>query len=415
MLADHHEQSKRPGALKSKLRIAVLGAGIMGCSVALSLARKGAHVSLIDHASQPFAGASRWNEGKIHLGYLYAADPSLDTARKLIPGGLGFRDTVEDLLGCDISAAVSPHDDIYLVHRRSVVDVNAMSDYFDAVSRLVREQPQADRYLGGRGHVAASRLTAAELSNVTASEHILAGFRVPERSVRTNWLADGYIAAIGSERSIDLILNTSVKSVAASAERWLVVADPRIEGEFDAVVNSLWENRAVVDAASGFASPDETSYRFRASVFLHTERHCSLPNAVIALGPFGDIKNYNAHDLYLSWYPVGLVEHRLGAPVPVDLNAEVRHRIAESTVEALRDYFPDLPAIVRQSSSLTLAGGWVVAHGTGSLADIGSPLHRRDRFGVSRFGSYYSVDTGKYATAPWIAERLAGEIMSRGA
>ena len=37
-------------------------------------------------------------------------------------------------------------------------------------------------------------------------------------------------------------------------------------------------------------------------------------------------------------------------------------------------------------------------------------LHRRDRFGVQRYGHYFSVDTGKYSTAPRLAEALAREI-----
>jgi glycine/D-amino acid oxidase-like deaminating enzyme len=60
-------------------RVAVIGAGIMGGATALFLARRGVEVVLFEAAPAPFAGASRWNEGKIHLGFLYAADPSLRT------------------------------------------------------------------------------------------------------------------------------------------------------------------------------------------------------------------------------------------------------------------------------------------------------------------------------------------------
>lgn len=31
------------------------------------------------------------------------------------------------------------------------------------------------------------------------------------------------------------------------------------------------------------------------------------PSVIIATGPFGDIKNYNKRDFYLSWYPTGLL------------------------------------------------------------------------------------------------------------
>ena len=57
---------------------------------------------MFDKAPLPLRGASRWNEGKIHLGYLYAADPSLETARRVLPGGLAFRRLVESLIGCPL-------------------------------------------------------------------------------------------------------------------------------------------------------------------------------------------------------------------------------------------------------------------------------------------------------------------------
>ena len=33
---------------------------------------------------------------------------------------------------------------------------------------------------------------------------------------------------------------------------------------------------------------------------------------IVAVGPFGDVKNYNGRDFYLSWYPVGLVAEGAG-------------------------------------------------------------------------------------------------------
>jgi len=56
--------------MKKNSRIAVLGAGVMGCSTAIFLARKGFQVSIFDKEKQPFSAASRWNEGKIHLGFI---------------------------------------------------------------------------------------------------------------------------------------------------------------------------------------------------------------------------------------------------------------------------------------------------------------------------------------------------------
>ncbi|MEN3355193.1 MAG: hypothetical protein V7640_3351, partial [Betaproteobacteria bacterium] len=54
-------------------RIAILGGGMLGICTALELARRGRRVTLIEGAADVLQGASRWNEGKVHLGFLYAA------------------------------------------------------------------------------------------------------------------------------------------------------------------------------------------------------------------------------------------------------------------------------------------------------------------------------------------------------
>ena len=78
-------------------RVAVLGAGIMGCCLALNLARSGVGVTLVDQHAAPMQGASRWNEGKIHLGYLYGADSTLGTVRHVLTGGLRFAERARHL------------------------------------------------------------------------------------------------------------------------------------------------------------------------------------------------------------------------------------------------------------------------------------------------------------------------------
>ena len=80
-------------------RVAVLGAGIMGSAVAIELARRGYDATLIDQEPAPMAATSRWNEGKIHLGYLYGGDPTLATARHILPGSLRFAERARELIG----------------------------------------------------------------------------------------------------------------------------------------------------------------------------------------------------------------------------------------------------------------------------------------------------------------------------
>jgi 2-polyprenyl-6-methoxyphenol hydroxylase-like FAD-dependent oxidoreductase len=51
-------------------RIAVLGAGLQGTTIALELARRGCRVDLFDREEQPITRAGFQNEGKLHLGFV---------------------------------------------------------------------------------------------------------------------------------------------------------------------------------------------------------------------------------------------------------------------------------------------------------------------------------------------------------
>jgi hypothetical protein len=104
-------------------------------------------VSIFDMAGQPFTAASRWNEGKIHLGCLYSADPSLSTADHVIPGGLRFRPLIEELVGTSLAPAITSEDDLYLCHRKSVTSASEMKTYMEKVVEHVRSHPDAARYL----------------------------------------------------------------------------------------------------------------------------------------------------------------------------------------------------------------------------------------------------------------------------
>jgi hypothetical protein len=396
--------------------VAVLGAGIMGSAVALFLARCRVRVTLFDAANQPFSGASRWNEGKIHLGYLYVADPSLDTARRLVSGGLAFKALTQELIGCSLDQAITPWDDTYLVHRDSVVGPEATGRYFDAVASLVSSHREASRYLVPVTAARPRRVSQSELKRDYDTAQIVAGFRVPERSVSTRWVADRFIDALAAEPRIEQRMQTTVLEVRRSANapdsRLFVDTHTGTEGPFDYVVNALWEGRLAIDAAFGLPLPTTWSHRFRLSAFLRASHSLDIPSTVIATGPFGDIKNYNGREFYLSWYLAGLVAEGTNVEPPrlPSLEHHERMRIFGEIVNRLGQVVRSVAVLQSCTEELHVEGGWVFAAGHGSLADPRSTLHRRDRIGITRTGSYISVDTGKYSIAPWLAREIAGLI-----
>lgn len=72
------------------MHVGVMGGGLQGCCIALALAERGIAVTLIDKNELLLSRAAVANEGKIHLGYMYAGDPTLSTARMMMRGALAF-------------------------------------------------------------------------------------------------------------------------------------------------------------------------------------------------------------------------------------------------------------------------------------------------------------------------------------
>ena len=400
-----------------RLRIAVLGAGIMGSSTAILLAKRGHQVVLFDSAAAPFSGASRWNEGKIHLGFMYCADPSLDTARKVIPGGLMFRPIIEQMLGCSIEAVTTREDDLFLCHRDSVVSPESMQAYLPQVMQLARQYPNSGRYLTDIVGQSVRRLSARQLSDISGSPDIVAGFRVPERSVSTNWIADKFVDALAAEPRIESCMGTTVTAIRPATSGahdgpWRVESSCGVTGPFDWIVNALWQGRIAVDLTVGIKPITDWSNRYRLALFIRTASRIDVPSAIIATGPFGDVKNYGGRDFYVSWYPLGLMidSPAISPPAPPRLDSDGANRLARTIFEHLESYLPALGRISENIDTVRLEGGWVHAAGSGLLSDPASALHRRSSFGVIRSGTYVSVDTGKYSTAPWLAHQIAGMI-----
>jgi glycine/D-amino acid oxidase-like deaminating enzyme len=388
----------------------------MGASTALYLARRGMRVVVFDEAEVPFSGASRWNEGKIHLGYLYSAAPSLQTARLMLPGGLAFKGLVEDLVGQSIAPATSPEDDIYLIHRDSVVAADVSREYFESIAAMVRAHPDAASYLADGRESSVTTLAPAEVESLADPRVIVAGYRVLERSVSTRWIGDAFVAALEAEPRITLAMRERVTDVMSRSDTgdgaWQVRSTTGDHGPFDVVVNALWHGRPAIDRRVADCADRLQHYRYRVALFVRTSEPVPVPSLLIAVGPYGDVKNYNGRDFYLSWYPVGRLVESEGAEAPVTptLDAAQQQEIAARMFDALSAILPGVSRIRERTEEVSVQGGWVYAQAQGSLDDPGSSLHTRDRLGVKWFGTYASVDTGKYSVAPYLARAIASRI-----
>ena len=88
-------------------------------------------VDLYDENPVPVWRASRINEGKIHLGILFAKDESLRTARTMIEGALSFARTMNRWIDFDSAVALSTPF-YYVVHRDTMVGVERLRHHYAA-------------------------------------------------------------------------------------------------------------------------------------------------------------------------------------------------------------------------------------------------------------------------------------------
>jgi hypothetical protein len=254
------------------------------------------------------------------------------------------------------------------------------------------------------------------LESMVDTRTVVAGFTAPEKSVCTQSLADSLCRALAAEQKITLRTRCKVLAAEREAGSRGCYSLATTEGQdvgFTHVVNALWEGRPLVDKTLGIDTVVDPSARYRVSLFVRTNKHVSAPSAVICTGPFGDIKNYDGRRFYLSWYDSGLRAssndmNNLDTP---RLPQHDKERIAADTALHLGKLLPCVDVILAAAEDVRVEGGWVFANGRGALSDPESTLHRRERVGIHQSDNWFSVDTGKYSLAPWLAREIASRIM----
>lgn len=296
------------------VRIGILGAGIAGSCAALELASRGFTVDLYDQREEPVSAASFYNEGKIHLGLLYAKDSSRHTARLMITGALAFAPLLRRWAGFhpDLVSISTPF--FYGVHRGTMLPVDDLRAHYQACVDFFREllEAGAEPYLGIERSAEASELTPTEIAALFEPEFIEAVFRTSERAVDPRFVAVLLRQAVRAEPRINFIGSATVTDVRI-LDRGLGVSFEH-EGtvhhsRYDQVANALWHGRLKFDAQLGLHPLYRWSYRYKFGnrIFVPLSPG-DIPSITCVLGPFGDIVNFGRRGLFLSWYPEGMIE-----------------------------------------------------------------------------------------------------------
>lgn len=197
-----------------RLRVAVLGGGLQGCCVALALAERGASVTLFDRNERLLSRASSANEGKIHLGYVYAGDASLATARMMVEGALAFAPLIRRYLGESAELGLSSPF-VYAVHRDGLLRADQFAHHLNAVQEVIAQSAagRQDDYFGEE-IAPARRMTQGETGDIFAGDRVEAVFQTSERAIDALRLAGKLRSRIEDEAGIELRLGWEVSRVA---------------------------------------------------------------------------------------------------------------------------------------------------------------------------------------------------------
>src|SRR5689334_7466662 len=172
------------------MRVGVLGGGLQGCCAALALAERGAEVALFDKNDALLSRTAVANEGKIHLGYMYAGDPTLATAKTMMTGALSFARFLERYLGRPARSFSVSLPANYVVHRDSQRTADDVCAYLKIVHALVTEAAGArnQAYFGGNLSTALRPWSVAEIEAEFDPAIALAVFSTPEIAINPSAL-----------------------------------------------------------------------------------------------------------------------------------------------------------------------------------------------------------------------------------
>lgn len=400
------------------MRIAILGAGNTGTCAALELASRGYDVDLYDESEGPIRRASFHNEGKVHVGILYAKDRSLRTAELMIRGAFAFAPLLDRWIGFDRDRIQVSTPFYYAVHQGTMVSVDALKAHYGACQRLFADEQRAsgERYLGIESRLAIEELSAREMESMLSPEHFVTMFRTSERAVDPRTIAALLRDAAASNPRIHGVWRARVTAVQRKDDGCLAVSFTK-DGEayvesYDQVANALWHGRLAIDATMGLGQDHPWMYRYKFANRVFVPLNGEIPSITCVLGPFGDIVNYGRNGLFLSWYPEGMigVSHAIE---PRDWERELTpERREEVFRRSLAEWIHRCPALGSlQFRDVDAGGGVIFAWGNTGVDDPASMLHERYEIGVHSCGNYHSVNTGKYTMTPWMGMKTAERIL----
>jgi glycine/D-amino acid oxidase-like deaminating enzyme len=401
------------------MRALVLGAGLQGTCVAHALRRAGHAVELVDRAAAPLLGASFRNEGKIHLGLVYARDAADRTAAVMLDGACSFARLIDEFVGVPLDwVDLRSLPFTYVALPNSMVTVDALRTHYAAVEAAYHDRDDPE-YLGLRPARLVCEIGPRDLrSCVTGAE---AAFKTVEAAVDPTGLRKHLVDSL---RSTEIVcrFGHDVRSAERTKSGFTVecsTAAGCVRLHADVVVNCLWDGRLAIDDTIGIAVERAWLYRLKYRVVGRLNRHTAaaagaLPSLTFVVGPYGDVVARSGGEVCVSWYPACMVARSCDLRPPDDWRPAMdgtlsRAHASPIAARAISEFAMLVPAL-RDLTIDHADAGVIFSWGDSDIDDPDSELHQRHDIGVHAYDGWFSIDTGKLTTAPLFAQRLVAAL-----
>jgi hypothetical protein len=395
-----------------KDNVIIMGAGIQGMCCALALSNLKIPVTLIDKSPEPLSRASLRNEGKIHLGFIYAKDPSFRTASLMLHSAISFSTMIESFLGYEIDwKPLRSRKFNYLVLEETMLSTEAiMAHYHLLQEEYEKIKHPSLHYLGNNLNelFTETNLEIPELNRKVVRMCI----PTEELAINLGALRSLLIAEMNCRDNITFLGSHCIEEIEKTTYGYTLRGKKNENHNWTLdtgrLVNCLWENRLYFDKQLGIHPNRKWVYRLKHRILgIPRSSIAALDSFTCVLGAFGDLVNYDNHYTYLSWYPECMRGWSTEITTPVTwenaCNGKTeKEEWVDKALSGLDNIFPGLADFdIRH-----LDGGIIFSWGKTDIDDVNSELHNRFEIGIHHVDGYYSIDTGKFTSAPYFADKL---------
>ncbi|MBX3067420.1 MAG: FAD-binding oxidoreductase [Cryobacterium sp.] len=395
------------------MKIAVVGGGMLGSTVALLAADQGWDVTIFESRVKLFAGASTAGEAKIHLGPIYILGDE-QTQDLMLRGAVNFAPILEKAVGKKINweeLVSEPFD--YGVMPTSLVPASELATRYKRLNSRIQEGAPA----AGFGYLGEQITQLVDPNYKIDPQTGLECFKTSERAANPIELSKLVIGAIDHSEKIQVKLDTEVLKIDQGDDA-AAISSSDLDGnvateKFDLVINCAWENQTALTPKSA-----QELHNFRVKLAVRLPARETIKTITFIQGPFGDVVSHRDHT-YASWYPVARIVSEEGIAPSTEAkelfsrlktenqtqeNLEWKHALVAEQLAGLRDvglFAGEFSETEIREAELT--GGYIIGHGSLDITNLASSLHSRSEFGVQVSSRLLNPINYKLTTAPLAA------------